>query len=169
MKKNLSILTGIILVLMILISGACNKQGGEDYPEDSNKVTIYYKVIMVGKEMHLEMYNSYNKSFKVVDSLWTEVKPKMKVIWEPLDNSGIKKVKRIGPSKQNPKIFKTDAHKVFLSKKFKFRIPREAKQGEDKYDIKFEAIEGGEWTIDPHLIIPDETPEDISYKKAPSQ
>ncbi len=160
MKKNLTLITGIAILVAIFIAGACSTEGSDDDIRDSNNVTIYLKkVVEIEGKMHLEMYNSYDPGKKVVvDSLLTIVKPGMIVFWEPERESGIKKIGRIGSSIGIGNIFKKDASKVFLSKKFRLRVPGDA-SGEEKYDIIFEDEEGEPGNIDPHLIIPVETPE----------
>jgi len=155
MKKNLTILTGIALLITILIAGGCKSADEDDNTNDSRKVTIYLKkVVKIDGKTHLEMYNSYATEQVVVDSLRTFVQPGMKIIWAPETDSGIKIVNKIGSSTGNGNIFDRDASRVFLSKKFKFKVPDGA-FGEEKYDIQIEDMEGQSWNIDPHLIIPD--------------
>lgn len=155
MKKNLTIITGIVLLFAMLAAGGCKNGDDNGDAKDTKKVTIYLKkIIKIGEETHLEMYNSYESKKVVVDSLWTIVHPGMKVIWAPEKGSGIKIIKKIGSSAGNGNIFNENASKVFLSKKFKFKVPENA-YGAEKYDINFEDQDGNSSSIDPHLIIPD--------------
>ncbi|HEN20808.1 MAG TPA: hypothetical protein ENN86_02230 [Desulfobacteraceae bacterium] len=162
MKKILSPLTGIVLLITILIAGACKSVDKDDKTRDSKQVIIYLKkVVEIDGKMHLEMYNSYAPDIIVVDSLWTDIRPGIKVIWVPERESGIKIIKRIGSSTKKGKIFKEDASKVFLSNKFKLRIPEDA-IGDEKYDIEFENHERNSGNIDPYLRIPDREATDES-------
>ena len=71
MKKILTHLTGIVLLVAILFAGACNP--GRD--NDFKRVIIYLQAHEIGGEMHLKMYDSNDPTIVVVDTLQTEVRP----------------------------------------------------------------------------------------------
>jgi hypothetical protein len=170
MKKNLVLLTGIVFLITILAAGGCskgNKPNGSEKEiiiknstrviiiKDSTRVEIHLKDTLIDGEKHLKMYDSNDPDNVVVDSLYTWVLPGMKVIWKFDRQSGIKNIKKIGSSKEGRKIFKEDARKKFLSKKFKLRIPNDAPwETTEEYDIKFEDKDGKTWLIDPYLRLP---------------
>jgi len=154
MKKILTP-TVIVFLITLLFAGGCSSP----QPLTPAKITIYLKVIEINGEKHLEMYDSYDITNAVVDTLTTDVWPKDKVIWVPLDGGGIKKIKKIGPEKKG-KIIDKDARKMLFSKKFKLKIPKDAPipSAKEKYDIVFEDKDGTTWPIDPYLRIPPEDP-----------
>jgi hypothetical protein len=155
MKKILAHLTGIVFLITILIAGGCNQEPGAKPAEDKKKVEIYCKAIEIDGKKHLIMYDSKDLYNVVVDSLVTDVKPGTRVIWKLVQGSGIEEFVKIGP--KNPgQIMTGNAEKVFLTKKLKFKIPKEAPipSEREKYDIKVKDIEGNIWEIDPYLRIP---------------
>ncbi len=164
MKKNLILLTGIVLLITILAAGACSQEGNDGKQivaegvviiEDSTRVTIHVRDTLIDGEKHLLMYDSNDPKNEVVDSLYTWVVPGMKVIWKFYRPHGIRRFKKIGSSKGNGSIFKENAKKRFLIKSFKLKIPDNAKwETKEEYDIKFEDKDGITWPIDPYLKIP---------------
>jgi hypothetical protein len=111
-----------------------------------------------GGKMHLKMYDSNNPDI-VVDTLETLVEPGTTVFWVALDDSGIRKLKKISPKNGPDKIITGNAsgflYTLFTGKK-KLKIPDNAPKPSDreKYDIKFKDTDGETWTIDPYLKIP---------------
>ncbi len=161
MKKILILLTGIVFIITILVAGACSNGktpiglAKEEIIKDSTRVTIYLKAIEIGGEKHLQMYDSNKPDDKVVDTLSTWVVPGTKVIWKLDQNSGIKKINKIGSSKEVRNIFKNDARKRFLSKGFKLKLSDDIDGEEEKYDIEITDTDGTPWPpIDPYLRIP---------------
>ena len=148
MKKNLTFLTGIVLLITFLVSGACNSAKENDF----KRVIIYLQAHETNGGKHLKMYDSNDKTIVVVDTLHTEVRPGTKVIWKLVKDSGIEKVEKIGPKNPGEIIIK-DATRILFTKKFKLKIPKKATSGEEKYDIKFKDMDGNTVPIDPYLRI----------------
>lgn len=178
MKKNLAHLTGIVFLITILIAGSCSSapendsqtftdqtvptiQTDQTVPEEVDTVTIYLVEAFEEKgSIHLRMYDSNDPGNIVVDNLETFVWPGTVVIWKVLDNSGIRKLKKISPKKGNGNILHRDAtgffYTLFTGKK-KHIVPDNAPRPSVKegYLIKFRHDEGGSpWEIDPYLKIP---------------
>jgi hypothetical protein len=150
MKKNLTLLTGIVFLITILLAGACSPAKGKE----PKKVKIYVQAYEKDGKMHLKMYDSNDPSIVVIDTLHTKVWPGTKVIWKLVKDSGIKKLEKIGP-KAPGRVINKDAKKIPGTKKFQFKIPDNAPDNtEDKYDIKFTDKNGDSYTIDPYLRIP---------------
>ena len=150
MKKILTLQTGIVFLITILIAGGCSNGNKLD---NTTKVEIYVKAKEQDGRMHLEMYNAKHPDKKVVDSLYTDVLPGYTVIWKKVDQSGIKKVNHIRPIKENGKIFSEDAREV--KDLYQLIIPPDATPGIEKYEIVFTDKDGITWCIDPYLRIPD--------------
>ena len=160
MKKILTLLTGIVLLITVLAVGGCKSATTNDDSNRSNdskdlkKVTIYLMIAFEenGKK-HLKMFDSNDPNIVVVDTLLvTDVKPGTKVIWTFLEGSGIEKLKKIGPEKTDAIIIR-DAKKILFKKDFQLKIPNSAKPGQEKYDIVFEDEDGNTVPIDPYLRI----------------
>jgi hypothetical protein len=154
MKKILTLLTGIVFLIAILIAGACRS----DEPKGPKEVYIYLmKASEQNGTMHLKMYDSNDTTIVIVDTLVTDVQPGTKVIWTFVKDSGIKKVEKIGPKNgSGNKIIKRDATRILFTKKFKLKIPKDAPipSEREKYDIVFVDKGGNTWKIDPYLRIP---------------
>jgi len=155
MKKILSLLTGIVALITILLAAGCSKTGDSEGPEDSPKVKIYLKAIEEDGEMHLKMYDSNKPEDKVIDELETLVPPGSTVIWKRTLSSGIKRIDKIGSKSGDGNIFKGDAQPIPNTKRFKLEIPEDVSSGEEEaYYIKFEDKDGKLHEIDPYLRIP---------------
>ncbi|MFO7852347.1 MAG: hypothetical protein ACQERS_14320 [Bacteroidota bacterium] len=174
MKKNLTLLTGIVLFITILIAGACGPAGNEkdssEGTDDSSKkggalkqlrepdVKIFLKeIVEIDGEMHLKMANSYAPDSIVIDSLYTNVNPNDTVMWIAPPPSGIQEIIDVRPVVRDGKIFKEAAIESSYNdqKVFMYVVPGDAKPGtEEKYEIEFKDKEGNSGTIDPHLRIP---------------
>ena len=155
MKKILILLTGIVFVITILAAGGCSPASNHDPSKGLEEVTIYLKVDEKDGEMRLKMYDSNKPDSIVVDDLYTDVKDSTKVIWALADQSGIRRIKKIGPKKPGGQIIIEDASGIFLTKKKKLKIPDNQTPGnEEAYYIKFKDTDGNTWTIDPYLRIP---------------
>ena len=181
MKKKLTHLTGIVFAIAILIAGACGSAPENDLqtstdptdpivqtdptdqtvPEEVDTVIIYLmEAFEENGTKRLRMYDSHYPDNKVVDNLETFVWPGTVVIWEVLDGSGIKKLKKISPKNGNGNIMHRDAsgffYTLFTGKK-KHIVPDNAPRpsGREGYLIKFKHEDGGSpWEIDPYLKIP---------------
>jgi len=155
MKKILTLPKAIVLLIAILLTGGCAKPQSLD----KDVVEIYLRVVEINGAKHLQLYDSNDTTHVVVDTLTTDVWPKDKVYWVPLDGGGVEQLKKISPKKPG-KIIKRDAEKVPKSKKFKLKIPRKAPipSPKEKYDIVFIDKDGNTWPIDPYLRIPPEDP-----------
>ena len=161
MKKNLTFLTGIVFLITILVAGGCESET-EDDPKVPlrGEVTIYLmKAFEDDSGKHLKMYDSNYPDSIVVDTLETLVEPGTKVFWVVLNDSGIKKLKKISPKDGPGKIITGDAtgflYTLFTKKK-KLNIPDNAPKPCERegYDIMFKYKDGKTWKIDPYLKIP---------------
>lgn len=165
MKKILTLLTGIVFIITILVAGGCgnadrqNKAAstGDDpgvTETDTTRVEIYLKAILLDGSMHLEMYDSKKPKCEVVDNLVTVVYPGYTVSWKKATDSEIDEVLYIRPVKENGGIFPEDA----MEDKglFKLIIPPNAPYDSiEKYEIVFKAKKDTTtWIIDPYLRIP---------------
>lgn len=173
MKKNLTLLTGIVILFTIMIAGACKTTVKEnDSPEgtDSNtkgsfivlsdpNVTIYLnKIVEIDGKMHLEMYDSKDTTKVKIDSLITEVHRGDIIHWKTVKGSGIKKIHDIRPVREGGTIFPIQAQTDSLRAAFQTIIPKTAKPGTtEKYEIVFKDNNDDSWCIDPHLRIPPTT------------
>lgn len=152
MKKILTLPTVLVFLITILFAGGCSS----DEPKNSKEVYIYLmKAFEQNGKMHLKLYDSNDPDSVVVDTLVTDVQPGTKVIWMLVEDSGIKKLKKIGPKKAGI-ILDNDAKRILFTKKLKLKIPDDAPiPGErEKYDIVFVDKDGNTWPIDPYLRIP---------------
>jgi len=161
MKKNLTFLTGIVFLITILVAGGCESET-EDDPKVPlrGEVTIYLmKAFEDDSGKHLKMYDSNYPDSIVVDTLETLVEPGTKVFWVVLNDSGIKKLKKISPKDGNGNIMHRDAsgffYTLFTGKK-KHIVPNNAPKPSDKeeYLIKFKYKDNKTKTVDPYLKIP---------------
>jgi hypothetical protein len=157
MKKNLTFLTGIVLLITVLVAGGFSPAGDDDSSKASKTVIIYLKAIEKedGGGKYLEMSDS-NDNSPVADSLHSaDVEPGTKVIWKLADDSGIKKVKKIGPKNKGDVITKNARRFLFLFGNKKLKIPDTAPwDTTEKYDIEFKDTDGKVWHRDPYLRIP---------------
>jgi len=155
MKKNLTLLTGIVVSFTILVASGCGNTSKQNDPaplEDDSTLVVYLKAIdQDDGRKHLEMYNGKDSLNTVIDSLYTDVQPGYTVIWKKAHNSGIKKVNDIRPMKKDGKIFIEDAREV--KSLFKLEIPINAPPGVEKYEIVFTDKDDNTWCIDPFLRI----------------
>jgi len=168
MKKNLTSLTGIVLLISLLIAFGCRSKEEEKGREIDLEVVEDPDVTIVlnnaverkDKRKHLEMYNSYNPDSVVVDSLITDVSPGDIIIWDKKSTSGIRII-HVRPIKENGIIFPEAAKEMSYKNKkvFTITIPDGVKPGTiEKYEIVFEDDDKNTWCIDPHLRIPPPAP-----------
>lgn len=153
MKKILTHLTGIVLLITILVAAGCSPAAAplEKGPE---KVIITLKAVKIKGVKHLEMYDSNNPDIIVVDALETLVYPGDTVVWEIISSWRLKKVLRIGGETPGMIIDK-DAEPINGTKSFMFIIPVNAPYDTvAKYDINCKGWIGKAWPIDPYLRIP---------------
>lgn len=158
MKKIITHLTGIVLLIAILIAGGCKQTAtdeNEGFAPQSKEVKIYMRAIKKAGKKHLKMYDTNDRGHKVVDMLKTEVQPGSIVIWERTWFSRIEEIKSISSKIDNGLIFTKDAQPIPGTKRFKLEVPQDVSSGyEEEYYIEFVDKKGKTWTIDPHLIIP---------------
>jgi hypothetical protein len=161
MKKNLILLTGIVLLIAVLAAGGCSnskKQNGSTSvvnPADPTKVDIFLKDTLIDGRVHLEMYDSKKPKDVVVDSLYTEVNPGDTVIFYKAHKSDVKKVLNIRPvKKEDVNIFSEGDRQD--SGLYVLIISPEAQDSIIvKYDIVFEVKKDTTThIIDPYLRIP---------------
>lgn len=166
MKRNLIVLTGIVLVLSVLVAVGCKqspKQNGSTTDDtqtqltaDSTEVDIYLKDTLIDGSMHLEMYDSKDTLKKVIDSLYTVVYPGYTVTWKKAHDSNIKDVLNIHPVKDDGNIFGKGVEETEYRSLYKLEIPPDAKPGTAKYEIYFTVKKDTTtWFVDPYLKIPD--------------
>jgi len=145
----------VFLTAILVICGF--KWTGNNESESSpNTVRIYLKIIEIDGEKHLSMYDSNNPDNVVVDNLYTDVQPGMKVIWKRKLFSGIRQINKIGSAEGERNIFIEDAKIRSLGKGFVLEL-RDDITGpvEEKYDIVFiDKDDKKTWPIDPFLRIP---------------
>ena len=159
MKKNLSLLSGIVLSLAILASGGCNQTtmdvGAMDDDRDPQQVRIYFKVAKRNGKKRLKMHNLYNPNHRVVDTLETIVIPGDTVVWEPsVFLSRIQVVGEISPKDDKGLIMIGNATPIAGTKNLMLVIPLDAPYDKrEAYNIKFEDKKGRSWEIDPYLRI----------------
>jgi hypothetical protein len=167
MKKNLTLLTGIVFVFTILVAVGCNQNDINDLQlpdndgrppitwEELDTVIIFLKAVDENGEKHLQMYDSNDISNIVVDSLTTFVRDSTLVIWTLTTDSEIRRLKKIKPKKDNGVIMPGPATGFFNFKKKKHRVPVGQTEGaQEGYLIRFKCTDGTHVEIDPHLRIP---------------
>ena len=158
MKKNLTLLTGIVILFAIMIAGGCNDINTLQILDEDPSITVVLNAAVQRKDMrkHLEMYNSYDSDSLVVDTLVTVVSPGDTIIWDKKSSSGIKEILHVRPMENIGNIFPEPAKEVSYNKKkvFMHIVPKNATKGEVKYEIVFEDEDKNTWCIDPHLRIP---------------
>ena len=168
MKKNLTFLTGIVVLITILVAGGCgNRKKQNDSTkeavglvmvnEDSTTVRVYLKEKLIGDSMHLLMYNEKKPDCEVIDNLETEVWPGYTVIFMKAHKSNVKEVINILVD-ENFAIFSKDV-KVD-SGLYVLKIDPEASYDTIiKYDIEFKVKQDSTThIIDPYLKVPPKDP-----------
>ena len=159
MKKNLTLLTGIVFLITILAAGGCgsgDKQSAPANLENDSTRVVYLKDTLIDGRMHLEMYNEKKPDKKVIDHLVTVVNPGYTVIFKKAHKSNIKKVHNMRPVEGYANIFmEVDSLKRGL---FELEIYPDAPYDIIvKYEIMF-TVKGTTkettWLIDPFLRIP---------------
>jgi hypothetical protein len=162
MKKNLLLLTGIVFVITILVSGGCKRDTQPKVTPTADKgiqqvrdpkVFISLKAISIEGEVHLLMSDSKNPDCEVIDNLITVVYAEDTVIWKKGPNSNIRTIDQIilheghGFSSE---FFIVDDSLIAL------QIPSIVRGDTIKYDIVFTHRHDVETdTIDPYLRIED--------------
>ena len=155
MKKILTPMTGIVLLVAILIAGGCAPA------DSSDKVTIYLKAYEDGEEMKLKLYDSTNKTPVDAEDHFVYVEEGTKVVWRRADKSGIISIKRVGPKADKGLIFPGDATTILLGKRRRITVPTDVQLPdlkedyfEEPYDIKIKFKKNKkEKNIDPYLRI----------------
>lgn len=160
MKTILTLLTGIVFLITILAAGGCNKkpnQKGDPLADnDSTKVDIYLKAVLIDGSMHLEMYDSKKEGCVVIDGLVTVVYPGYTVTWKKAKESNINEVEDIRPINDFGKIFDNLNKETEPKSLWTLEIPGNAKPDTVKYEIDFTVKDDKDttYTIDPYLRIP---------------
>lgn len=162
MKKILVPLTGITLLILILIAGAC-KPPPDQEAKNYDKVEIYCKAFIENEVLKFEMYHSNDDtkvfaipskedSKKLVANHVTDIAPGAKVKWIWTNDSEIDQFVKIGPPTPG-EIITGNAKKILFTNKFKLRIPKKATDGQERYDIVFKDKVDNQYVIDPYLKI----------------
>lgn len=181
MKKILTLLTGIVFLITILVAGGCTstaEKNTEATPEDtrsdldfaldilngdSTKVFVYLKDTLKDGRKHLEMHNvkhTGEQGKKVIDTLTTVVYPKYTVFWRKTSDSEIQRILLVRIVDSEPWDLKDTCFVGVESEEAeergitKFVIPSTADTGTVKYEIIFKDRDKKIWCIDPHLKIP---------------
>lgn len=161
MKKILTHLTGIAMVLAILLAGSCKPSPqpsdtpkNEDEPEGamatSTTVEVFLKAVLIDEEIHLEMYDSNNSGCIAIDGLITDVDPGYDVKWKKAPNSNIRTIDKI----TFPKGHRISSQISLSSDSiFTLKVPSDIESDTIKYDIEFTTVKDGTHTIDPYLRI----------------
>ena len=100
------------MLIAILIAGGCGPAKDPDLIEDYEEVIIYVKAIKVNGINHLEMFDSNDLKNVVTDDLETFVTDGTKVFRMLAEDSGLKKIKNIGP--KDPVNFEIYSQKLDL-------------------------------------------------------
>jgi hypothetical protein len=153
MKKMLRQLTGIVFMFTILIAAGCGPSKDPGTLEDLEEVIIYVKAYEKEGVKQLEIFDS-NNSAVVVDNHTVIVKEGTKVFWVLADDSGLKKIKKVGP-KGEGRIMPGNARGIWLFTKYKkHKVPDGQTSGDQQaYYITVKDLDGDTWTIDPYLRI----------------
>ena len=156
MKKNLILLTGIVLLIAVLVAGGCKQAVIPPAAKNPETVIIYLKAVKVNEENHLEMYDSNDPSRKVIDTLHTYVQDTTQVFWTLAENSGIKSIKRIKPKEDGKIITRTIRGAILVpTEVLMYKIPKnQIPNTQQGYRIKVKDTEGNKWEIDPYLRLP---------------
>ncbi len=157
MKKILTHLIGIVLLIAILIAGGCKSSVDSNYPPN---VTIYLKAVEDDKEMKLLLSDSKDGTGMDAKTYYTDVGPGTKVVWRRADNSGIKSIRKVGPLSEKGPIFPGNA-KTILGKRRRISVSDDApipsdqdEETVEQYEIIFKDTKNNkEWPIDPYLRI----------------
>lgn len=158
MKKILTLLTGIAILITILAAVGCTTVQVPQATDDLSVVIIYMKDTLIGESHHLLLWDSNNPENKVVDKLITDVEDSSQVFWTLADNSGIRSLKKIKPKEEGKILTKTIKGGILVpSVVLKYKVPpNQAPEDIQAYKIKVKDIKGERWEIDPHLKIPPE-------------
>jgi len=164
MKKNLTFLTGIVILITILVAAGCGSSEKKNSPAeegidpvevglDSKTVTIYLKDTVIGESMHLLMYHEKNSDCGVIDNLQTVVYREDIIVFKKADNSQIKKVDTIRLVEEKVKVFNV----VNSMDRGLYALEIDSDAPEDtivKYVIEFAINKDTSYIIDPYLRIP---------------
>jgi hypothetical protein len=168
MKKNLILLTGIVFLITILAAGGCGNNKKNDSPkeeipnnspkvkDDSTKVDIYLKAVLIDGSMHLEMYDSRKHPCPAIDGLITVVYPGYTVTWKKAAESNINQVEDIRLKTDDGKLFGNEVQEIKAKSLWTLEIPATAKPDTIKYEIDFNVTGDKDttYTIDPYIKIP---------------
>ncbi len=158
MKKNLTLLTGIVLLITILIAGGCSSPQPQD-----RLVKISCKAVAADDgSLQFTMWDnddalvatlSSKDSLKYDAHLITDVQPGGKVQWKWGTGSQVREFVKVAPQKANGKIMPGPAKPHDGQRVLKLEIPDDAPEGEESYYIQFIWAEDTV-TIDPYLKVP---------------
>lgn len=159
MKKLLTILTGIVFIIAILVAGSCsqcNKQNDSTNLGNDSTAVVYLKDTLIDGRMHLIMYNAKYPDKKVKDSLYTDVYRGYNVIFKKAHKSNIKHVHNMRPVEGYANIFKevdSDYRDLYQLKIY----PDAPYDTIVKYEIVLtvkDTTKETTWCIDPYLRVP---------------
>jgi len=160
MKKNLTLLTGLVFALTVLIAIGCSNKNGEPTDESSpEKVKIRIGTVRENGEKLIKMKDTNGKKATGDDLkyLITDCKRNTtkEVVWNINLFSGIREIIEINPITTTRIIFQNDPQ-IISSKRFILNLPDDLGSGEiqEKYEIKLR-LRDTTILIDPHLRIPD--------------
>jgi len=162
MKKILTLLIGIVVLITILVADGCNtskkENGSISAEKDPKTVTIYLKDTVIGESMHLLMHHEKNPDCGVIDNLQTVVNRDDIIVFKKAVNSKIKKVDTIRLVEEKVKVFNV----VNSMDRSLYVLEIDSDAPEDtivKYVIEFAINKDTSYIIDPYLRIPKETDE----------
>jgi plastocyanin len=179
MKMFLTLLTGIVFVITILVAAGCNQVNKEVTTEDQEatltesdfeseilaadetKVWITLQDTSIGCKKHLIMQNVTHdkRSKKVIDTLETLVYPGDTVRWVKAKRAELNRVHQVrildsSPWDTSDSCLAGEEIETLRGPYIEFVIPSDADSGIVKYEIIFQDKDKNYWYIDPQLKIP---------------
>jgi hypothetical protein len=161
MKKLLTILAGIVLIITILAAGGCNKgpENKADASAADDSLTIYLTDSLMRGSKHLFMSDSRKPGCGVIDNLQTVVNPGDTVFFKKGKNSRVKTVDTIYQVENIDTVFNVLNFNVLDSKgKVLYVLEIDSLTPTDtivKYVIEFTVKQDTTiYIIDPYLRIP---------------
>lgn len=152
MKKIISLTTGFLLMVTILISWGCRNSANGQSSGDIKEVTIKLKAVVMNGKVRLKLSDSNGN--KATDHLITEVPAGGKVIWKLKKFSKIESIERIYSTEVVKKIFEKEPKRQGNSNVFILDVPANVASGtQEEYNIIFIGNNGSKVEIDPYIRI----------------